>query len=174
MLRCLDLSRAELSIAITNDREIRELNKVFRHRDRATDVLAFAMREEPLGTARPAPAEVLAGEMLGDVVVSVETARRQANQRRRPLDAEMRLLLAHGLLHLVGYDHQSDAEEAIMTAETERLCRAAHVEVADRGVPRASSGSKAVTSKSGTRRRSKADARGTRPNGRSRSGRGKS
>ena len=159
MLRCLDLSRAELSIAITDDREIRELNKVFRHHDRATDVLAFAMREEPLGTARTAPAEVLAGEMLGDVVVSVETARRQANQRRRPLDAEMRLLLAHGLLHLVGYDHQSDAEEATMTAETERLCRAAHVELADRGGKRASSGSKAGTSKSGTRRRSKAGAR---------------
>ena len=159
MLRCLDLSRAELSIAITNDREIRELNKVFRHRDRATDVLAFAMREEPLATWRAAPAEVLAGELLGDVVVSVETARRQANQRRRPLDAEMRMLLAHGLLHLIGYDHQSDAEEAKMTAETERLCRAAHVEVAARGGQRARLRAKAGTSKSGALRPSKAGAR---------------
>jgi probable rRNA maturation factor len=123
MLGCIDLSETELSVVITDDREIRELNKVFRHRDRATDVLAFAMREgEPVGTA---PAASQAGEMLGDVVISVETARRQARQRRRPLEAEMRMLLAHGLLHLVGYDHRSKREEAVMTAETERLCRAA-------------------------------------------------
>jgi probable rRNA maturation factor len=125
MLRCLDLSRAELSVAITDDREIRELNKVFRHRDRATDVLAFAMREgEPLGSAA-APEPSSFAEMLGDVVLSAETARRQAKDRRRTLDAEVRMLLAHGLLHLVGYDHRSDREEAVMTAETERLCRAA-------------------------------------------------
>ena len=122
MLGCLDLAKAELSVALTNDQEIRELNKVFRHRDRATDVLAFAMREgEPLGGAHAAGRSP---EVLGDVVVSVDTARRQASQRRRPLDAEMRMLLAHGLLHLVGYDHRTDREEAVMTAETERLCRA--------------------------------------------------
>lgn len=123
MLACLALSRAELSVVITDDREIRELNNVFRHRNRATDVLAFAMREgKPLGKA---PLPNRSGEMLGDVVLSVETARRQATQQRRPLAAEMRMLLAHGLLHLVGYDHQSAGEEAIMTAETERLCGAA-------------------------------------------------
>ena len=142
MLRCLDLSRAELSVAMTDDDEIRELNRVFRHRDRATDVLAFAMREgEPtppttaaatssrkgrrnVTTSATARAEH-GGEVLGDVVISVETARRQATRRRRPLDAEVRMLLAHGLLHLVGYDHQTKREEAVMVAETERLCRAA-------------------------------------------------
>jgi probable rRNA maturation factor len=124
MLRCLELAGAELSVVITDDREIRELNRVFRHKDRPTDVLAFAMREgEPVGSSR-APGKK-SGEILGDVVVSVETARRQAHQQGRPLAAEMRLLVAHGLLHLVGYDHQSDNDEAIMTAETERLCRAA-------------------------------------------------
>jgi probable rRNA maturation factor len=127
MLACLDLSQAELSVVVTDDREIRELNKVFRHRDRPTDVLAFAMREgEPLGAAAAASGS---REMLGDVVVSVETARRQARQRRRPLDAEMRMLLAHGVLHLVGYDHRSTREESVMTAETERLCRAAQPEL---------------------------------------------
>jgi probable rRNA maturation factor len=149
MLRCLDLSRAELSVALTNDREIHELNKVFRHRDRATDVLAFAMREgEPVGarsrpsrrSSAPANAEE-AGEMLGDVVVSVETARRQAKEHRRTLDAEMRMLLAHGLLHLVGYDHRSDREEAVMNAETARLCRAARERARVRN-----SGSKSGTS----------------------------
>ena len=130
MLACLDLAQAELSVVVTDDREIGELNKVFRHRDRPTDVLAFAMREgEQIGAAAAVRGS---REMLGDVVVSVETARRQARQRRRPLDAEVRMLLAHGVLHLVGYDHRSTREETVMTAETERLCRAAHPEVARR------------------------------------------
>ena len=130
MLGCLDLSRAELSVALTNDREIRELNKVFRHRDRATDVLAFAMREgQPMGNGQAAGQR---GEVLGDVIVSVDTARRQASQRRRPLEAEMRMLLAHGVLHLVGYDHQTDRQESVMTAETERLCRATEARAAPR------------------------------------------
>lgn len=126
MLRCLHLSRAELSISITDDREIRELNRVFRHRDRATDVLAFAMREgDPAGAPLERPGKANDVEVLGDVVVSVETARRQARRQERPLAAEMRMLLAHGLLHLIGYDHQTEREERVMTAETERLCRAA-------------------------------------------------
>jgi len=125
MLRALDLGDAELSVALTDDGEIRELNRVFRSKDKATDVLAFAMREgenlgpRPLGDATPLP------ETLGDVVISVETARRQATRRRHPLEDEVRELMAHGLLHLVGYDHQTDAEERVMRAETKRLCREA-------------------------------------------------
>jgi probable rRNA maturation factor len=125
MLQCLGLADAELSVALTDDEEIHELNRVFRRRDRPTDVLAFAMREG-------APAAVPAGdgaaslpEMLGDVVVSVETARRQAARRGRALESEVRELLAHGLLHLVGFDHQTRAEARVMGAETRRLCRAA-------------------------------------------------
>jgi probable rRNA maturation factor len=168
MLRCLDLAQAELSVAITDDREIRELNKVFRHRDRATDVLAFAMREgEPLG-APPHPRQRSSAtaktrhstEMLGDVVVSAETARRQAKERRRTLDAEMRMLLAHGLLHLVGYDHRSDREETVMTAETDRLCRAAQPDVTAPSARR--------PSKSGARLRSSGSKNGTSTRGASR------
>ena len=129
MLAGLDLSDAELSVAITDDDEIRELNKVFRHRDKATDVLAFAMREGQVVGATSTPRERRTKkrerELLGDVVVSVQTARRQAKEHRRPLDAEMRMLLAHGLLHLVGYDHQTDRQEAVMNAATDRLCSAA-------------------------------------------------
>jgi probable rRNA maturation factor len=152
MLLSLELSGAELSVAITDDGEIRELNKVFRHRDKATDVLAFAMRE---GQSVGAP-ETPSGrrgkrrtELLGDVVVSVETARRQAKEHRRKLDAEMRMLLAHGLLHLVGYDHRTDREEAAMNTATERLCRAAVAKGAPtRTAARVrSSGSKSGTSK---------------------------
>jgi probable rRNA maturation factor len=125
MLRALDLDGVELSVVLTDDVEIRELNGVFRQRDKATDVLAFAMREgEPLGGAS-AVAAGKPGEILGDVVISVETARRQAKEHGRTLAAELQMLLAHGLLHLIGYDHRTDREEVVMIAETNRLCRAA-------------------------------------------------
>lgn len=156
MLVDLDLSDAELSVAITDDDEIRELNKVFRHRDKATDVLAFAMREGEAVVASP-PSERRAkkrkSELLGDVVVSVETARRQAKEHRRPLDAEMRMLLAHGLLHLVGYDHQTDREEAVMNAATDRLCRAATAKPATKSRARAAALVRNSGSKSGTSKR---------------------
>ena len=120
MLRCLDLAEAELSIALTDDEEIHELNRVFRQRDEPTDVLAFSMREGAhVGSLGAIP------EMLGDVVVSVEMARRQAARRGRALETEVRELLAHGLLHLVGYDHRTKDEARAMGAETRRLCRAA-------------------------------------------------
>ena len=64
-------------------------------------------------------------EILGDVVVSVETARRQAVRRGRTLEAEVRVLLAHGLLHLIGYDHETKKEARAMGAKTRVLCRAA-------------------------------------------------
>jgi probable rRNA maturation factor len=121
MLSALDLAAVELSIALTDDGEIHELNRVFRRRDRPTDVLAFAMREGPATGQRPGPAP----EILGDVVVSIETARRQAARRGRTLEAEVRVLLAHGLLHLVGYDHETKKEARAMGAKTRELCRAA-------------------------------------------------
>ncbi len=125
MLRSIDLGSVELSVVLTDDVEIRELNGVFRQRDKATDVLAFAMREgEPLGGgAAVAPGS--SGEILGDVVISVETARRQAREHGRTLIAEMQMLLAHGLLHLIGYDHRTKREEVVMNDATDRLCRAA-------------------------------------------------
>lgn len=121
MLAALDLDAAELSIALTDDEEIHELNRVFRRRDKPTDVLAFAMREGVATGERPKEAH----EMLGDVVVSVETARRQAARRGRTLEAEVRVLLAHGLLHLVGYDHETKKKARVMGAKTRLLCRAA-------------------------------------------------
>ncbi len=100
MLNHLELRGVELSIALVDEQTIRQLNRDYRQVDRPTDVLAFAMNEgitEPL-----APGTV---ELLGDVVISVPTARRQAARAGRPLLAELTTLLAHGLLHLLGYDH---------------------------------------------------------------------
>ncbi len=128
MLAHLDLEDVELSILLTDDEEIHELNRTYRHKDRPTDVLAFALRE---GEAQAAPPG--AGEMLGDVVISLETATRQAREHRRTPLAEVRFLLAHGLLHLIGYDHQTDAEEREMTRATRSLVRAASTVQAKKG-----------------------------------------
>lgn len=125
MLRRLGLDEAELSVLLTDDHEIHELNRVFRHRDKPTDVLAFAMREGETSLGRPVGDGIALPEVLGDVVISVETARRRASSRRRELETELRELLAHGLLHLVGFDHQTKDEERVMRAETRNLCGAA-------------------------------------------------
>jgi probable rRNA maturation factor len=113
---------AELSIVLTNDDQIQKLNRIYRKKNRPTDVLAFAQREGEIG----APA----GRLLGDVVVSVPTARRQAAQRGESLGAELTMLLAHGLLHLLGWDHQTVADDRRMRKETVRLCHAAEAAVA--------------------------------------------
>lgn len=117
MIDALQLKNPEVSFLLTDDARIHELNKTYRKKDRPTDVLAFALREGDFAE--------LAGDALGDVIVSVPTARKQADERGRPVLDEVTMLTAHGLLHLLGWDHDTDAKERRMTAETERLCRAA-------------------------------------------------
>jgi probable rRNA maturation factor len=121
MLGALCLDRSELSILLTDDAGIRLLNRAYRGQDRATDVLAFAMRE---GDTNP-PCQRSPAELLGDVAISVPTAARQAKRARRPLEAELRTLLAHGLLHLIGLDHRTSRERRTMLARGRALCRAA-------------------------------------------------
>jgi probable rRNA maturation factor len=120
MLRYLELGAVELSIALVDDAAMRELNWTYRGKNRPTDVLAFAMREgEHMGSAG------LVDGVLGDVVISVDTARRQAKKRKRPLLDEMTMLLAHGLLHLLGYDHDTKPKEKVMFAKARDLEQAA-------------------------------------------------
>lgn len=118
MLATLELSDAELSVLLTDDDGIHVLNREHRHKDRPTDVLAFPLMAED------DPAIAGGPRLLGDVVISLDTATRQAAERRRQLIDEVAHLLAHGLLHLVGYDHQTDAEEAEMDALTLELVAA--------------------------------------------------
>jgi probable rRNA maturation factor len=134
MLRFLERGQDELSILLTDDAYIRTLNAAHRGKDRPTDVLAFPQDEsEPQDDdeddALPEQARLAhtPGEerLLGDVVISLDTARRQAQRRKRPLIDEVSFLLAHGILHLLGYDHQNDADEARMNAMTKRLVQAA-------------------------------------------------
>jgi probable rRNA maturation factor len=124
MCRALQLGESELSIVLTGDEQIRKLNAEFRHKDTATDVLAFAMRE--------GKGKTLHEGILGDVVVSVETARIQAARAGRDVLSEVTMLLAHGLLHLLGWDHRTRAEDVRMRAQTERLCRVAEKKVKPR------------------------------------------
>ncbi len=104
----------EVTLRLTVDAAIHELNRDYRGKDRPTDVLAFALREGEGGELHPA--------VLGDIVISIETAARQA---RRGLDRELLFLAAHGLCHLLGYDHQDDAQEAEMNARMADLLREA-------------------------------------------------
>lgn len=126
MLGHLGLGEVELSIALVDDPTIHALNRDYRRKDKPTDVLAFPLLAEGAsrrgGRARP-KAHVTG--LLGDVILSIETARRQARSHRRPLLRELTMLLAHGLLHLLGYDHHTDAEEREMTARTRELEAAA-------------------------------------------------
>ncbi|HAC78834.1 MAG: rRNA maturation RNase YbeY [Candidatus Binatia bacterium] len=101
-LALLDKHESELSILLTDDEEIHRLNQAYRQRDRPTDVLSFSQREGDF----PGPAAV-----LGDVVISMDTAHRQAHERGHSFDVELLELLAHGLLHLLGYDHEISAAE---------------------------------------------------------------
>lgn len=94
---------AELSILLCDDAVIRQLNADYRGKDRATNVLAFAQEE---GEGMPGPA------LLGDVVISLETAAREARQEKRPLPEQATRLLIHGLLHLLGHDHERSSAEA--------------------------------------------------------------
>ena len=115
LLRRLDLEASELSLVVCDDAFIRPLNRDYRGKDAPTDVLSFAMQEgEAVRDDDP---------VLGDLVISAETAARQAAEQGHDLDAELRVLLVHGLLHLLGYDHEVDETEAaeMRTAEAKLL-----------------------------------------------------
>lgn len=107
-------SESELSILLVDDDEMQRLNRAYLCRDRPTNVLAFAMREGKDPYLTPA--------LLGDVVVSTETAQREALQRDVTLEEEMALLLVHGILHLLGYDHEdAPSAAAEMQAKEEEV-----------------------------------------------------
>ncbi len=108
--------RSELSIALVDDGEIAALNGAYRSKRGPTDVLSFSLLEGDDSEHR--------GALLGDIVISVETAARQAAERRRGLDDELTRLMVHGLCHLVGHDHELDDEARVMAAEERRLRRA--------------------------------------------------
>ena len=102
---------AELGILFVGDQRMRVLNRRYRGKDRTTDVLAFPMRGVPHSSSH----------LLGDVVIAVPTAARQAKQGQRSLDEELTVLLVHGILHLCGYDHERSETEARRMYRRERM-----------------------------------------------------
>ncbi len=100
--------RGQVTVLLTTDAAIRKLNRRFRRKNKPTDVLSFP-------TDGP-----VAAEIAGDLAISIPTARRQADERGHSLATEIKVLMLHGLLHLAGFDHESDAGEM---ARRERLLR---------------------------------------------------
>jgi probable rRNA maturation factor len=102
---------AELGILFVGDQRMRGFNREYRGQDRTTDVLAFAMRE----------ASHASTHLLGDVVIAVPTAARQAKRGQRSLEEELTVLLVHGVLHLCGYDHERSEKDARRMHRRERM-----------------------------------------------------
>ncbi|MDQ7037914.1 MAG: rRNA maturation RNase YbeY [Aquificota bacterium] len=108
ILRLLGTENAEISVLITSDEEIRRLNKDYRGKDTPTDVLSFPMGDDVGGR-----------RILGDVVISIDTARKQAEDLGVSVEERLDRLLIHGILHLLGYDHEGGEEELREFAELE-------------------------------------------------------
>jgi probable rRNA maturation factor len=110
LLELVKQDKAELSLALVGNAEIQKLNAKFRQKNYPTDVLSFPAEDGLPGAVR----------LLGDVIISVDKARQQARERGRTLDEEMATLLIHGVLHLLGYDHERSAKDARIMERLEK------------------------------------------------------
>lgn len=124
VLALVNEQKAELSLALIGDDEMRKLNAEYRHKDYPTDVLSFPIESNVTLPAR----------LLGDVVISVDKAASQAKEHGRTLDQEMATLLVHGIVHLLGYDHERSQKDARVMKRLEnkiyrRLCEQGLIKV---------------------------------------------
>lgn len=111
ILRHAEQHRGELSVMLVNDRAMRKLNALYRGKDQPTDVLSFPQ----------APLQGSSEQLIGDVVISLQTATQQAKDRKSTLHGEIVRLLVHGILHLLGYDHERSPHEARRMRAKERM-----------------------------------------------------
>lgn len=107
----------ELSLRLTTDTEIQALNAQFRHQDKSTDVLSFAAMEVDVPEIEPEPGDL--SLYLGDIIISVDTAVRQAPEHGYALKKELAWLASHGLLHLLGWDHPDEPSLLLMLDQQE-------------------------------------------------------
>ena len=123
--RLNDLSEeAEVDVTIVDDEEIHTLNREYRGMDKPTDVLSFALDEDMADSDEP---ELVGGpeeHLFGDIIISAETALRQAEEYGHGLEREMTYLAVHGMFHLLGYDHMTEEEKMVMRAKEEEALRA--------------------------------------------------
>jgi probable rRNA maturation factor len=117
----LEGKEGQVTVVITDDEGIQQLNRQFLGHDRPTDVLAFGTgnEEKPFVTAPEA------GGYWGDVIVSYHRASEQAAEQGHPVERELRLLVIHGVLHLLGYDHVTEEDRATMWARQDEILDAA-------------------------------------------------
>src|ERR1700755_2265416 len=114
-----DVGDAELAVMLTDDSGIRTLNSNWRGIDKPTNVLSFPALQP---TSPPKPGD--APRMLGDIAIAYETMRREADEEQKPFDHHLSHLAVHGFLHLIGYDHENDADaQAMESLETEILAQ---------------------------------------------------
>ena len=119
-----DVAEAEVAVMLTDDAGIRTLNSNWRGIDKPTNVLSFPALQ-PTGARKPGDAP----RMLGDIAIAYQTMRREADEEQKPFDHHLSHLAVHGFLHLIGYDHETEADAEEMEAlETEIL---AHLGIPD-------------------------------------------
>jgi probable rRNA maturation factor len=107
ILKILDCADKEISLSFIDDEKIKQLNKQYLGKDRATNVLSFSLQEEEYGNINP--------QILGDIVISVETAQKDAIQGNLTIAQEIDFLIIHGLLHLLGYNHKNTTKKETNT-----------------------------------------------------------
>jgi len=117
--------QVELSLLVTDDATVRELNKTYRGKNKTTDVLSFALEADRRGNAAAGfvmpPGEIV---YLGEVIVSYPKAAEQAVERKHPVEDELALLVVHGVLHLLGYDHDKPVREREMRSMERKVLSA--------------------------------------------------
>nr|MBF0222130.1 rRNA maturation RNase YbeY [Desulfobulbaceae bacterium] len=114
MLKLCGQASSELSVLLVSDQAMQALNKQYRNKDRPTNVLSFPLRDADEAEDSMSP--------LGDIVISTDTAALEAQLHKIPVQARLNRLLVHGLIHLLGYDHErSDSEHTIMTNKENEL-----------------------------------------------------
>ena len=132
MLACLDIEQAlktldieddvEVSCVLVDDERIHEINREYRHIDRSTDVISFAMEDNDQFYVEGMP------RTLGDIFISVDHAKKQAEEYGHSLRREMCFLFTHGILHLLGYDHMTDEQEKEMFGLQDKILGALNIE----------------------------------------------
>lgn len=117
VLECLTLERKgldyEISVTFVDDEEIRELNKEYRNVDKSTDVLSFPLEENEF--------DIPGNTLLGDIIISAETAKRQSEEYGHSLEREIAYLAAHSMFHLMGYDHMEEVEKQVMRDKEKKV-----------------------------------------------------
>ncbi|MFS0668861.1 rRNA maturation RNase YbeY [Peribacillus frigoritolerans] len=109
----------ELSVTFVDNNRIREINKEYRHKDSATDVISFALEEMGEDEVEIVGAEM--PRMLGDIIISIERTKEQAEEYGHSFDRELGFLALHGFLHLLGFDHMNEEDEKVMFTKQKEI-----------------------------------------------------